>query len=203
MLKYRAGNGKLHSLGAKAKLACLFALTLAAIALPFEFAALFLPLGIALLMAAGIPLGEAGWKTMAVAAALVFAVRAAFQPGEITAFGLVRTTKGVYYGFLNAAYLAGMLLLVEVFVKTTRPSELARGLAEAGLPRKIAFSFSIALQALPQLQEKMARVRTAQTARGGGKNFSALLLPLLHAIFRRARKMAIALESRGFNPDKL
>lgn len=203
MLKYEPGSSALHSLGAGVKIALLFALSLLALALPFEFAALFLPGGILLFWLAGIPLRDADWKAIGIAALLVFAVRAAFQPEGFLAFGFIRTTKGVYFGTLNAAYLAGMLLFAEIFVKTTRPSGFAAGLRRLGIPNRIAFSFSIAIQALPLLQEKMKRTRIAQTARGGGKKLLPSVVPLLHGVFQRSKKMAIALESRGFNPDKL
>lgn len=202
MIRYYRTRSAVHSLGAKKKIAVLGVMALLALALPFEFSALTFPLGLAALAASRIPLREAGWKSLFFVGAFVFVVRALFDAQSFAWAGLT-LTRGVYYGVLNALYLTGMLLLAEVAIKTTKPSAFASALRELGLGKRRSMMFSIALQAVPLFQGKIKRVEIAQKARGSRSRVFPLVVPVMHSLFQRARKMSIALEARGFDPEKL
>lgn len=201
-MKYYPVQSPLHFLDARVKIACLLLLTLAALALPFETAFLLFPLAISLFLLARIPLQQASWKTIATMSLFVFAIRALFQPAPAQIQGIT-IAKGVYYGILNAFYLAGVVLLVELLVKTTRPQELRDALRSFGLPKRLSLMLTIALQAIPLLQNKARKTLIAQKARGSERKLAPLALPLLHSVFNRAKKLSIALETRGFDPEKL
>lgn len=201
MIKYYRAQSAVHSLGAKTKIACLAAITILALALPFEFAALTLALGLIALAASRVPVREFGWKTIFTAGAIVFAVRALFDVQPL-AMGGITLPKGVYYGILNALYLSGIFLLAEVAIKTTKPNDFASALRELGLGERKSTMFSIALQAVPLFQDKIKRVEIAQKTRGNGKSVFPLVIPVMHSLFQKANKMAIALEARGFDPER-
>ena len=196
MLKYFPAQSLLHSLDARAKIIALIALTALFVFLPLAYSALALPFALALWVTSRIPLRKIlEQKFLLLVALAPFVFRLAYE-------------KSFYVGALasafNACYALGIILLAELFVFTTRNADARRALLFFRVPKRVAFEFALALQALPLLQEKVLRVRIAQQSRGGRTRDSfALLNPVLHGIFLRARKLAIALESRGFDAERL
>ncbi len=193
MIRYYPADSVLHKANAKLKILSFLSVTLSAIALPFEYAFLLFPLAIVLfILVAKIPLKQAGWKSIASMALFVFVIRLFLTP-----------QNGILGGVLNALYLAGVLLLVELLVKTTKPQDFRQALLGFGLPKRHAFMLTIALEAIPLFQAKAEKVRIAQTARGSKRKLLPMLIPLLHSLFERAKKLSIALEARGFSLEKL
>lgn len=192
MIKYSTGNSTLHKAKAKTKIRAFFTLTLAAAILPFEYAALLLPFALFLHAISKTPLERTAWKAVAALALFAFAMQIVFRP-----------QNGVYYGILNAAYVSGVLLLAGLLLITTKPGDLRDALMQMGLPKKHAFMLTIALEAVPLLQAKAEKVRMAQNARGSERKLMPMLVPLLHSLFERAKKLSISLEARGFSPEKL
>jgi len=137
-------------------------------------------------------LERTAWKAVAALALFAFAVQIVF-----------RSQNGVYYGILNAAYVSGVILLAGLLITTTKPGDLRDALMQLGLPKKHAFMLTIALEAIPLLQAKAEKVRMAQNARGSERKLMPMLVPLLHSLFERAKKLSISLEARGFSPEKL
>ncbi len=196
MLKYFPAKSALHSLDSRAKIIALAALIALLVFLPLAYASLALPLALALWLASKIPFAKlVKQKFLLLVAFVPFVFRLAYEKS---------LAAGVVAGSLNACYALGIILLAELLVFTTRNAALRDALLYFRVPKRIAFMFALALQSLPLMQERVLRVRAAQQSRGARRRDSlALLAPVLHGVFLRARKLAVALESRGFDAEKL
>ena len=185
MLKYLPGDSVLHSAGAGMKLAALLAMTLLLVILPLQFSPLFFAIAAALYLVSGVSLARTLSDHKLI---FVFSLSAfAFHWGDPQA------------GLLNYLYLCSLFLLSFLFVFTTPPDKIGGALRSFGLPRSTAFMLSTAIASIPYFENKAGKVRIAQSARGS-KALLPLILPVLHSLFRRARKLAISLETRGFKP---
>lgn len=104
---------------------------------------------------------------------------------------------------LSAAVAAlGWMVLV------VSPRELARALADRGLPAWAAYLLIASLDAVPQARRRAQEVLDAQRARGmrrgrGAGRVRALLPaagPLIVSLVSEAEERALALDARGFRP---
>ncbi len=121
----------------------------------------------------------------------------------------------VYAGFYTAR-ITTMLLITALLIATVSTPELVESLRRMGRPlrvfrarvEEIALVIYLTLSFVPILGEEAERLREAQTARGirrGGslRNRIAGTLPLIIPLFftslRRADRLAVAMESRGYS----
>lgn len=126
------------------------------------------------------------------------------------------------YGIEAAALLTlkilSFFLLLTLISSTTPPEKLMEGLHRLMSPLRrlgvktesFVFMFTIAVIYLPLLLEDLMRIMQAQRARGPqpgrwnlqdrGKDLFLLFNPLLFIIFRRAERLAEAMESRCYRP---
>lgn len=129
------------------------------------------------------------------------------------------------YNVAASGWLAGiavalrLLLLVWASLLLTAlstPAELSEGLrrlfsplGRLGLPvRDFATSLSIALRFMPLLSEELRAVRAAQASRGAAfeeaglvrrlRAYGGLMVPVLVGLFRRADRLAAAMEARCY-----
>jgi len=188
-VKYVQGNSPLHLLDARVKIAGLAFLLLGALLLPLEESWLLLVLLFALYWLSGISLL---WATAKNRLLLLFAL----VPFLVRVFFI----GGVYAGAMNFIYIYFICFSSLLFIYSTRTHEIADALLFWSFPKKLVLMLSIALRYLPFLQRKLGHVRMAQEVRGGGDFFS-LAVPLFHFVFLQARKMAVALEVRGFGAE--
>ncbi|MFH1200377.1 MAG: energy-coupling factor transporter transmembrane protein EcfT [Candidatus Micrarchaeota archaeon] len=185
MLRYHPGGSIVHRAGAGIKLVALLAATISLVILPASYSVLFLFAIAGLYPLSGVSLSRTVSDHRLV---FVFSLSAfAFHWGDSPA------------GAFNYAYLCSLFLLSFLFVFTTPPSQIDRALRGFGLPKTTAFMLSTAIASVPYFERKAAKVRIAQASRGS-KALLPLVLPVLHSLFRRARKLAISLETRGFQP---
>jgi energy-coupling factor transport system permease protein len=114
------------------------------------------------------------------------------------AFGLAIALRGLAIGALSLT-----------FVLTTDPTDLAVSLVRhAKLPFRIVYALLAGYRFLPFFSAEYAQVRLAQRLRGGGVRRAVvaragepfrLLLPLLALAIRRASRIGVAMDSRGFS----
>ena len=114
------------------------------------------------------------------------------------AFGLAIALRGLAIGALSLT-----------FVLTTDPTDLAVSLVRhAKLPFRIVYALLAGYRFLPFFTAEYAQVRLAQRLRGGGTRRGLrsragepfrLLLPLLALAIRRASRIGVAMDSRGFS----
>ena len=100
-----------------------------------------------------------------------------------------------------------------LFVCTTQPSEFAASLNRIGVKYAIAYSVSLALRYIPDIQKEYNDISKAQQARGIEmsrkvslvsrlKSASAILIPLIIMSMDRIDTISNAMELRGFGKNK-
>ena len=118
-----------------------------------------------------------------------------------------------YHLNLVLKYLATIPVVI-IFVSTTDPSEFASSLNRIGVSYRIAYSVSLALRYIPDIQREYHDISVAQQARGLEmasrkqslfkrlKNASAMLFPLIISSMDRIEIIANAMELRGFGKGR-
>ena len=100
-----------------------------------------------------------------------------------------------------------------LFILTTDPSEFAASLNKIGVSYKVAYTVSIALRYIPDVQRDYKDIAFAQQARGIDlsskeklskriKNSAAILMPLIFSSLERIDKISLAMELRAFGNNK-
>ncbi|WP_294152857.1 energy-coupling factor transporter transmembrane component T [uncultured Clostridium sp.] len=100
-----------------------------------------------------------------------------------------------------------------IFMVATNPSEFAASLNKIGVNYKIAYSVSIALRYIPDIQHEYSDISFAQQARGIDmskkaklaeriKNSTAILMPLIFSSLERIETVSSAMELRAFGNKK-
>lgn len=134
--------------------------------------------------------------------------------------GFLLVYNGVAGGWVAGVLVAGRILLLVyaslVMMALSTPTELTQAvqrllapLGRLGLPvRDVTCALSIALRFIPVTAEELAAVRAAQASRGAafdhgglGRRLQAwggLMVPLFVGLFRRADRLAAAMDARCF-----
>lgn len=137
----------------------------------------------------------------------LFAVTA---EGDVTrALGpLVISERGLAFGVAIALRGLAIGALSVTFVLTTDPTDLAVSLVRhARQPFRIVYALLAGYRFLPYFTAEYAQVRLAQRLRGGVQSGARrrlteparLVLPLLALAIRRATRIGVAMDSRGFS----
>ncbi|HZS90770.1 MAG TPA: energy-coupling factor transporter transmembrane component T [Chloroflexota bacterium] len=134
---------------------------------------------------------------------------ALFATGSRSAWGpFAVTAQGAIIGLSLAERGVAIAAFTLVFVLSTDPTSLVRSLVQqARLPAHIAYPALAAYRFLPLLQDDYETIRLARRLRGQGRQRGPLaalrervdlLVPLLVGAIRRAERVAVAMDSRGF-----
>lgn len=118
----------------------------------------------------------------------------------------------LYHANLILKYMSTIPIIL-LFVCTTNPSEFAASLNRIGVKYSIAYSVSLALRYIPDIQQEYHEISQAQQARGIEmskkeslvkrlKSASAILIPLILSSMDRIDTVANAMELRGFGKNK-
>ncbi len=204
MQLYCKNESFFHSLDARIKLALLSFLLLLQIFLPLDYGLAMLALVFLLYHLSGISLIRfaAGHKFLLILPILPALVRMIFEKGTVLAYGMV-LPSGIYYGALNFFFLFSLVFTPILFGLTTPPAKISIALRFFGMPPRLSFMFSIAFVSIAYISKKAQKTLLAQRCRGSVANPASLLLPVLHACFRRSHKMSLSLAARGFDATKL
>ena len=123
------------------------------------------------------------------------------------------TKEQLFYQLnVSSKYFIALPLAV-LFISTTNPSELAASLNSIGIPYKVAYSVSLALRYIPDIQKDYHDISQAQQARGIelGKGVSLLkrlknainiLFPLILVSINRIDTISNAMDLRCFGKKK-
>ena len=117
-----------------------------------------------------------------------------------------------YHANLILKYLSTIPAIL-LFVCTTNPSEFAASLNRIGVKYSIAYSVSLALRYIPDIQREYHDISQAQQARGIEmskkqslvkrlKSAAAILIPLILSSMDRIEVISNAMELRGFGKNK-
>jgi energy-coupling factor transport system permease protein len=152
----------------------------------------------------------------------LFLVQAVFYPGTTPlikplipigkGYGQV-TLDGILFAVLLALRLMAMIIMLPLVNFTTPVQVFALGMVKMGLPYKLAYTMTTALNLVPILQGETGVIVDAQKLRamqcfGKGRlldnlrAYPALVTPLVIGSMRRAQLMAVAMDSRAFGASK-
>lgn len=118
------------------------------------------------------------------------------------------TDKGIVIGLALALRILAVGLLSILFLSTMDPTEMVLSLVQQfRFPPRLAYSLMAALRFVPTLETEMQLVRAAHRIRGAGvdgrfawgRRMYRYAMPLLAGGIRRAERVAIAMEARGFS----
>ncbi len=137
-----------------------------------------------------------------------------FVPGPTKwwAWGPLQVSReSVLYGLAMGLRLATFVGIGLIFLSTTRNEELTNGLIRLGVPYPLAFALSTALRLVPTFAGAGATIIQAQVSRGldleTGSIFKRMgkfipqAVPLFIYAIHHTNTLAMALESKGFDPQ--
>ena len=123
------------------------------------------------------------------------------------------TVEQLFYQFNVTLKYFSIIPIALIFMVATDPSEFAASLNKIGVNYKIAYSVSIALRYIPDIQHEYSDISFAQQARGIDmskkaklsqriKNSTAILMPLIFSSLERIETISSAMELRAFGNNK-
>jgi len=123
------------------------------------------------------------------------------------------TLEGVLFGLLLCLRVLTLMCIFPVLLATTTLEKITLAMVKLGLPYRIAFTATTAINQLPVLQSEAGVIMDAQKLRGfmvfeTGRFLSkikalhVLVVPLVMGSMRRASMMGIAMDSRAFGAFK-
>jgi len=127
-------------------------------------------------------------------------------------YGAPSRAEGFGYGVSMGIRLATFLVTGFLFLATTRMEEVAYALRRVGVPYLAGFTLTLAFRLVPVFFESALTIVQAQRCRGldlrrGSwlarlRRFTPVVVPVFIGALRRADRMAMALELRGFNSGR-
>jgi energy-coupling factor transport system permease protein len=156
----------------------------------------------------------------------LFVVQALFYPGQTSLVhpiipvqvplvgGVGRITlEGILFAVLIALRLFSMVLILPLVSLTTPVHVLTLGLVRLGLPYRLAYSITTAINLIPVLQSEASVIMDAQRLRAQQvfekgrfldklRAYPTLVTPLVIGAMRRAQLIAVAMDSRAFGASR-
>lgn len=142
---------------------------------------------------------------------LVFWMLAAFGKGEhiVWEFAWFRITEeGIYNGLTIAFRMLGFVTYGLLFTSTTDTTQLVMSMIhQYRLSPKWGYGLLAGLRFIPLFQSELAQMKAAHKIRGFHaqgklKSFARYTLPLFTQGIRKAERVAVAMEARGFDGAK-
>lgn len=123
------------------------------------------------------------------------------------------TQEQLFYHFNQIVKCLSIVPVVILFVCTTEPSEFASSLNKLKVPYSVAYSVSLALRYIPDIQKEYHDISQAQQARGIEmskkeslfkrlKSASAIIIPLILSSMDKIEIISNAMELRSFGKYK-
>ena len=153
---------------------------------------------------------------------VIIIVQAIFQPGNtillsplipaviplIGGAGHI-TLEGLFYGGILCYRLITLIIAMPLITMTTEVNHLAMGLVKLGLPYKIAYMTTTALNMIPTLEEQVRTIIDAQKLRAftvfeEGKMreklmaYPTLVIPMVISAMKKAMLVGVAMDARAF-----
>ena len=225
LIAYYPGNTLFHKLDPRAKIIFMVILSMAIFAVQqIPVALVVLAVMLCLWFVARLPFSVL-WSFIKVLLPIIgflFLVQAVFYPGNTPlikplipigrGYGQV-TLEGILFAVLLALRLMAMIIMLPLVNFTTPVQIFALGMVKMGLPYRLAYTMTTALNLVPILQGETGvivdaqRLRAMQSFEKGTlveklKAYPALVTPLVIGSMRRAQLMAVAMDSRAFGASK-
>lgn len=130
-------------------------------------------------------------------------------PSEVPVIGgsLPVTEGGLGIGLLFTFRFIVMILSFQLFIVTTRPSELVTSLLVFRMPVDYILMFLIALRFIPSLQVEAKRIHEAQLSRGYNpgrgiigkvRSLRPIMIPLVANSLSKTQVLGLTLDMRGY-----
>ena len=127
--------------------------------------------------------------------------------------GKYLTAEQLWYHLNLVLKYLSFIPIILLFVCTTQPSEFAASLNRIGVSYSIAYSVSLALRYIPDIQKEYTDISKAQQARGVEmsskvslvkrlKSAASILIPLIVMSMDKIETISNAMELRGFGKSK-
>ncbi|PKL60885.1 MAG: energy-coupling factor transporter transmembrane protein EcfT [Methanomicrobiales archaeon HGW-Methanomicrobiales-4] len=125
--------------------------------------------------------------------------------------GLPVTEGGLGLGLLFTFRFVVMILSFQLFIVTTRPSELVTSLLAFRMPVDYILMFLIALRFIPSLQQEAKRIHEAQLSRGYNpgsgvigriRSLRPIMIPLVANSLAKTQVLGLTLDMRGYRSKK-
>lgn len=125
--------------------------------------------------------------------------------------GLPVTEGGLGLGLLFTFRFVVMILSFQLFIVTTKPSELVTSLLVFRLPVDYILMFLIALRFIPSLQLEAKRIHEAQLSRGYNpgtgvfgrlRSLRPIMIPLVANSLAKTQVLGLTLDLRGYRSKK-
>jgi energy-coupling factor transport system permease protein len=225
LVAYYPGKSFIHRLDPRVKIIFMVIVSTSIFTVQkIYIAAIILVIMCGLWMLARLP-GSVLWgliKTLLPIIGFLFVVQAIFYPGVTplvkplipigSGFGEI-TLEGILFAVLLALRLMAMIIMLPLVSFTTPVQNFALGLVRMGLPYRLAYTITTALNMVPILQVETSvivdaqRLRAMQSFEKGKlteklRTYPALVTPLVIGSMRRAQLMAVAMDSRAFGASK-
>ena len=119
------------------------------------------------------------------------------------------TLEQLFYQFNITLKYSAVIPPALLFIVTTHPSEFAASLNRVGISYRLAYSVSIALRYIPDIQRDFKTIARSKQARGVDmsrnekiftrlKNASSIILPLIFSSLDRIETVSNTMDLRGF-----
>jgi energy-coupling factor transport system permease protein len=225
LIAYYPGDTFIHRLDPRAKIIFMIIVSTSIFMVQKIYIAAFILLVMVFLwILAKLP-GSVLWGFMKILLPIIgflFVVQAIFYPGTTAlvkplipigkGIGQI-TLEGLLFAVLLALRLMAMIIMLPLVSFTTPVQSFALGMVKMGLPYKLAYTLTTALNLVPILQtetgvivdaQKLRAMQTFEKGRIGEKMraYPALVTPLVIGSMRRAQLMAVAMDSRAFGASK-
>lgn len=208
----------LHRLNPRAKFALAFALFVAAYVFNHPVA-----IGVTLLVALLTLVWTGGLRNLLqiwfIVVAL-FVVGFVVWPGFTPDFGptvvntpiITLSRYELLFALGRSMRIAAFIIIGLALVTVTSNEEIIQGLRGFGIPYSFCFAFGTALRLFPTFLGAAGTVKQAQEARGLDlqtrnpveklRRYVPLLIPVFMTAFRNVESQSMALEARGFDPQR-
>ncbi len=220
------GDSFLHRLNPLSKLAVALALLVVLTALGDPITPLLI---LAILVVSLRVLGRIGWRALirfmapsiVLGFGIIWTTALFYRPGPhgvgrpvLEVGPLVFLDVGVAYALTIFFRLQGFLAASLLFVLTTDPTDLMQALMQVvRLDDRFGYGTLAAYHFVPQFESELATIRAAHRIRGvadgGGpaqavRRYVGYMIPLLAGAVRKAERVALAMDARGFGafPDR-
>ena len=121
--------------------------------------------------------------------------------------------QGLVFSVLLTIRLMALIILMPMIIKTTRLDRLSLGFVGLGLPYKIAYMATTAINMVPTFSDEIQVIMDAQKMRGMTvfeegklrekiKGWTTLIVPLVIGAMRRSQQMGVAMDTRAFGASK-
>lgn len=120
--------------------------------------------------------------------------------------------EGAIFAFVSVGRILLVMSGFILFAMSTRPDTLMISLKQVGVPSSLAYIIVTTLQIIPRFQNKAVTILDAQRSRGletegnllvRARAVIPLALPLVLGSLVEVEERAIAIESRGFNSNRV